>query len=108
MIISITIFHHHHDEQAMSEYRGRRGEDLALNHFINSIVVEQEVLMRTKVMMMMMVMRMIEMMMMIMMMTMITQVGDRLSSLVTGSPPIWVTKRSGWLYFRWRDNYPDA
>jgi len=55
-------------DQAMSEYRGRRGEDLALNHFINSIVVEQEV-------------------------------GDRLSSLVTGSPPIWVTKRSGWLYF---------
>jgi len=54
--------------QAMSEYRGRRGEELALNHFINSIVVEQEV-------------------------------GDRLSSLVTGSPPIWVTKRSGWLYF---------
>ena len=28
------------------------------------------------------------------------QVGDRLSSLVTGSPPIWITKRSGWLYFR--------
>jgi len=23
---------------------------------------------------------------------------DRLSSLVTGSPPIWVTRRSGWLY----------
>ena len=28
----------------MSEYRGRRGEELALNHFINSIVVEQEVM----------------------------------------------------------------
>jgi len=56
------------NDKAMSEYRGRRGEDLALNHFINSIVVEDEV-------------------------------GDRLSSLVTGSPPIWITKRSGWLYF---------
>jgi len=55
-------------DQAMAEYRGRRGEDLALNHFVNSIVVEE-------------------------------QLGDRLSSLVTGSPPIWVTKRSGWLYF---------
>jgi hypothetical protein len=52
----------------MSEYRGRRGEALVLNHFINSIVVEEEL-------------------------------GDRLSSLVSGSPPIWVTKRSGWLYF---------
>ena len=27
--------------QAMSDYRGRLGEDLALNHFINSIVVEE-------------------------------------------------------------------
>jgi len=54
--------------KAMEEYRGRRGEDLALNHLINSIVLED-------------------------------QVGDRLSSLVTGSPPIWVTKRSAWLYF---------
>ena len=28
----------------MAEYRGRRGEDLALNHFVNSIVVEEQVL----------------------------------------------------------------
>lgn len=54
--------------KAMQEYRGRRGEDLVLNHMINSIVIED-------------------------------QLGDRLSSLVTGSPPIWVTKRSAWLYF---------
>jgi len=54
--------------KAMEEYRGRRGEDLALNHLINSIVLED-------------------------------QLGDRLSSLVTGSPPIWVTRRSAWLYF---------
>ena len=39
--------HHQHDKhhhQAMAEYRGRRGEDLALNHFVNSIVVEEQVL----------------------------------------------------------------
>ena len=42
----------------MSEYRGRRGEDLALNHFINSIVVEHEVGMRTKVVMVIMAMMM--------------------------------------------------
>ena len=41
----------------MSEYRGRRGEDLALNHFINSIVVEQEVVMSTTVMAMMMMLK---------------------------------------------------
>ena len=54
--------------EAMQEFRGRRGEDLVLNHIINSIVLED-------------------------------QLGDRLSSLVTGSPPIWVTRRSVWLYF---------
>lgn len=54
--------------QAMAKFRGPRGEALALNHFINSIVVEAEV-------------------------------GDKLGSLATGSPPVWVTKRSGWLYF---------
>ena len=52
-------------------------------------------------MMMIIMMTMMTMMMMrITLKAMITQVGDRLSSLVTGSPPIWVTKRSGWLYFR--------
>jgi len=56
------------NNKAMEEYRGRRGEDLALNHLINSIVIEN-------------------------------QLGDRLSSLVSGSPPIWITKRSAWLYF---------
>ena len=45
--INITIANlirekYHH--QAMAEYRGRRGEDLALNHFVNSIVVEEQVL----------------------------------------------------------------
>ena len=54
--------------KAMQEYRGRRGEDMLLNHLINSIVIEDEL-------------------------------GSRLSSLVTGSPPIWITKRSAWLYF---------
>ena len=54
--------------EAMAKFRGPRGEALALNHFINSIVVEAEV-------------------------------GDKLGSLATGSPPVWVTKRSGWLYF---------
>ena len=29
--------------KAMEEYRGRRGEDLALNHLINSIVLEDQV-----------------------------------------------------------------
>ena len=52
-------------------------------------------------MMMIIIMTMMTMMMMrITLKAVITQVGDRLSSLVTGSPPIWVTKRSGWLYFR--------
>ena len=54
--------------RAMQEYRGRRGENLVLNHLINSIVIED-------------------------------QLGPRLNSLVTGSPPIWITKRSAWLYF---------
>ena len=54
--------------KAMQEYRGRRGENLVLNHLINSIVLED-------------------------------QLGSRLNSLVTGSPPIWITKRSAWLYF---------
>merc|ERR1712088_250295 len=52
----------------MQDYRGRRGENLVLNHLINSIVIED-------------------------------QLGSRLNSLVTGSPPIWITKRSAWLYF---------
>ena len=54
--------------KAMENFRGRRGEDLVLNHLVNRLVLEE-------------------------------QLGERLSSLVTGSPPIWVTKRSAWLYF---------
>merc|ERR550532_85438 len=55
---------------AMAEYRGQRGEDLVLNHLVNRIVLE-------------------------------ASLGPeaRLNSLVTGNPPLWVTKRSAWLYF---------
>ena len=49
---------------AMAEYRGRRGEDLVLNHVINQIVLEEALV-----------------------------TGARLSSLVVGSPPLWVTRR---------------
>ena len=41
-----------------------------LNHLVNSILTEEELGPR-----------------------------DRLSSLVTGSPPIWVTRRSAWIFF---------
>ena len=56
--INITIANlirekHHH--QAMAEYRGRRGEDLALNHFVNSIVVEEQVLIMMTIIMMMII-----------------------------------------------------
>ena len=54
--------------KAMMEYRGRRGEDLVLNHLINRIVIED-------------------------------QLGNRVNSLVPGNPPLWITKRSAWLYF---------
>ncbi len=30
---------------------------------------------------------------------------SRLSSLVTGSPPVWVTRRSSWLYFNQVPNH---
>ena len=56
------------NNKAMMEYRGRRGEDLVLNHLINRIVIED-------------------------------QLGNRVNSLVTGNPPLWITKRSAWLYF---------
>ena len=56
------------NNKAMMEYRGRRGEDLVLNHLINRIVIEEKL-------------------------------GNRVNSLVTGNPPLWITKRSAWLYF---------
>ena len=55
---------------AMAEYRGQRGEDLVLNHLVNRIVLEDSL-----------------------------GPEARLNSLVTGNPPLWVTKRSAWLYF---------
>ena len=55
---------------AMAEYRGQRGEDLVLNHLVNRIVLEASL-----------------------------GPDARLNSLVTGNPPLWVTKRSAWLYF---------
>ena len=75
--INITIANlirekYHH--QAMAEYRGRRGEDLALNHFVNSIVVEEQVLiimimiMTIKVIIIILIVRVIIMIMMIIMM----------------------------------------
>ena len=73
--INITIANlirekYHH--QAMAEYRGRRGEDLALNHFVNSIVVEEQVLiimiMIIKVIIIILIVRVIIMIMMIIMM----------------------------------------
>ena len=56
--------------KAMMEYRGSRGEDMLLNHLINRIVLDEQL-----------------------------QDQGRLNSLVTGNPPIWITKRSAWLYF---------
>jgi len=55
-------------DASMLDYRGRRGEDFALNHIVNSLEIE-------------------------------SALGGRLSSLVAGGPPIWVTKRSAWIYF---------
>ena len=57
--------------KAMSEYRGGLNEDLALNHLVNSALMSDA----------------------------LPSSPPRLDSLVTGSPPVWITRRSGWLYF---------
>ncbi len=85
---------------AMLEYRGPRGEELALNHLVNAVVLEVRILPTriirtdrtdTRANWYLFLMQ--------------NNMPNRLSSLVTGSPPVWVTRRSAWLYFNQVPNH---